>query len=37
MEKAFNIVKVVGALIGILLIIGFGIGSSKGMPEYAQV
>lgn len=37
MEKALNIAKLAGALIVILLMIGFGIKSSKGMPENAQL
>ena len=37
MEKVFLVLKVAAAVIGILLIIGLGIKSSKGMPDYAEV
>jgi hypothetical protein len=37
MGKLFLAIKFAAALIVILLMIGFGIGSSKGMPDYAQV
>lgn len=37
MGKLFLAIKFTAALIGVLLMIGFGIGSSKGMPDYAQV
>ena len=37
MEKVFLAIKVAAALIGVLLMIGLGIGSLKGMPDYAKV
>ena len=37
MGKVYVVIKFSAALIGVLLFIGLGIGSSKGMPENAQV
>jgi len=37
MEKVFVFIKVTAALIGVLLLIGLGIRSSKGMPDNAIV
>lgn len=37
MEKVLNFLKLVGASIALLLMIGFSIGSSTVMPENAQV
>ena len=37
MERVILAVKATAVLVGILLAIGLGIGSSKGMPDYAQV
>jgi hypothetical protein len=36
-EKLSLAIKFAAALIGVLLMIGLGIGSSKGMPDYAKV
>ena len=37
MEKIFLVLKGAAVIIGVLLIIGLGIKSSKGMPDYAEV
>jgi len=37
MEKIFVFIKVTAALIGVLMLIGLGIRSSKGMPDNAIV
>lgn len=37
MEKMFLAIKFAAALVGVLLMIGSSIGSSKGMPDYAKV
>ncbi len=37
MEKVFLVLKGAAVVIGVLLIIGLAIKSSKGMPDYAEV
>ena len=37
MKKLFFAIKFALALVGIFLMIGFGVGSSKGMPDYVQI
>ena len=37
MKRTICVIKFMGALIGVLLLIGLGIGSSKAMPNSAKV